>query len=133
MYHPKTQAFDKKMKHLFDEVDDYLEEKYKGVYRIHPNRPKRGATSNKAADGLFNLGAQFTAGYGSETGRGYIIDVKISTLETVKPEKKQAVLQETAGVVESLLPKYFPGKDLKVERDGGLYKIVGDFSLGSLY
>jgi hypothetical protein len=132
MNHPKTNAFDKKMKQLFDAVDDYLEEKYEGRYRRHPNRPGRGVTSNKAADGLFNLGAQFTAGYGSSLGRGYIVDVKISTLENIEPDKRERVVSDAANKVNELLPKYFPEKNFKVEKDGGLYKIVGDFSLGSM-
>ena len=132
MFHPKTQAFDRRMKELFDEIDDYLEEEYGHRYPLHPNRPTRGATSNKAADGLFNVGVQFSAGYGSEAGRGYVVDFKISTLASVAPDERESLLEEVVDQIRLRLGRFFPGKSLEVVRDGSLFKIVGDFSLGRI-
>jgi hypothetical protein len=73
MWHPKMTEFDERMKKLFDEVDACIENLYGGRYSLHPMRPERGETSNPEADGLFNIGAVFTPGYGSEHGRGYLI------------------------------------------------------------
>ena len=70
MWHPKTAEFDSRLKELFDEVDHYIEDRYGHTYSLHPMRPLRGETANPEADGLFNIGALFTPGYGSELGRG---------------------------------------------------------------
>ena len=87
MWHPKMAEFDDTMKMLFDEVDDYIEDLYGDKYALHPARPLRGETSNPESDGLFNIGAVFTPGYGSELGRGYLIDVSMSTLLTGSAKK----------------------------------------------
>lgn len=130
MFHPKTVKFDRRMKELFDEIDDYLEVKYGERYPLHPNRPSRGSTSNKANDGLFNIGVQFSAGFGSEFGRGYVVDFRISTLTSVPDEERERFLEEISDQIRERLPVFFPNKTMRVVRDGGVYKIIGDFSLG---
>ena len=75
MRHPRLIEWEKKLKRTLDIVDDYLEDKYGQLYELHPSRAYRGTTSNKAHDGLFNIGASFTAGYGSKYGRGYVVDI----------------------------------------------------------
>ncbi|NCN04621.1 MAG: hypothetical protein GW949_03210 [Spirochaetales bacterium] len=132
MFHPKMQAFDKRMKEMFDEIDDVLEEKYGNRYPIHPNRPTRGATSNKAADGLFNVGVQFTAGYGSELGRGYTVDMNIATLENIPENEREDLLLFTVELIQEKLPIFFPEKNLTCARDRNLFKILGNFQLGTL-
>ena len=123
-------AFDDQLKKLFDEVDCYIEELYGDKYPLHPVRPSRGETSNPEADGLFNIGANFTPGFISELGRGYIIDVKISTLERVCKEVRLEIYEAAAKKVKELLPVYFPERELTVRRDGCQFKIQGDFSSG---
>lgn len=132
MFHPKTNAFDRKMKALFDEIDEELEESYGAIYPLHPNRPERGATGNNSADGLFNVGVYFTPGYGSEKGRGYMVDFKISTLQKVDPRVRELLLEEISEKIREKLPKWFPYRNLQCTRDGEHYKIIGDFTLGSL-
>ena len=124
------EEFNDRMKNLFDEVDHYIEELYCGKYRLHPARPLRGETSNPEADGLFNLGARFTPGFGSELGRGYIIDVKISTLERIDDKTRRKIQTAVAKKAEELLPVHFPERKLIVQRDIKNYKILGDFCLG---
>ena len=68
MRHPKINSWDRTLRALFDEVDDYVEEKYGHRYTLHPNRAPRGRTSSKSQDGLFNVGADFSSGYGSALG-----------------------------------------------------------------
>jgi hypothetical protein len=126
------QAFDNRMKEMFDEIDDVLEEKYGDLYPLHPNRPSRGSTSNKAADGLFNVGVQFTAGYGSELGRGYTVDMNIATLEKIPENEREELLLFTVELIQEKLPIFFPGKNQTCERDRNLFKILGNFQLGSL-
>ena len=40
--------------------------------------------------------------------------------------------EEVVRQLERLLPEAFPNKDLRVVRDGNIYKIYGDLSLGRL-
>ena len=131
MWHPKMIEFDERMKKLFDEVDHFIEDLYGGMYALHPVRPARGETSNPEADGLFNIGANFTPGFGSEFGRGYIIDVSMSTLEKVDKAVRLEIYETTAAKVKELLPIHFPERELIVRRDGNHFKIQGDFSLGN--
>ena len=132
MPHPKMVEFDARMKKLFDEVDAFIEDLYGDRYILHPTRPVRGETANPEADGLFNIGANFTPGYGSELGRGYLIDVSMSTLEKVDENIRREIYKATADKVIELLPLHFPERKLSVRRDGNHFKILGDFRLGEI-
>lgn len=132
MRHPRLIEFEATLKRLFDAIDDRLEEKYGHRYRLHPSRPRRGRTANKAQDGLFNVGATFTPGYGSRHGRGYIVQVEMITLENVPADVREAIEQEVADMVSEKLPYYFPHRRLRVDRDRNVYKIHGDLRLGEI-
>ena len=132
MWHLKIIEFDNRMKKLFDEVDNFIEDLYGDRYSLHPTRPARGETANPEADGLFNIGANFTPGYISELGRGYIIDVSISTLDKVDDNVRREIYEAAAEKVRELLPLHFPERELTVQRDGNHFKIQGDFSLGEI-
>ncbi|MDR2588489.1 MAG: hypothetical protein LBC67_03595 [Spirochaetales bacterium] len=132
MWHPKMAEFNGRLKKLFDEVDEYIEDLYGASYPLHPARPLRGRTANPQADGLFNVGADFTAGYGSELGRGYLIDVEMATLEKVEEASRREIYEAAARKVRELLPLRFPERDLSVRRDGNHFKIQGDFGLGEI-
>jgi len=120
------------MKKLFDEVDDFIEDRYGGSYSLHPMRPARGETANPEADGLFNIGVNFTPGYGSELGRGYLIDVSMSTPDKVDENVRREIYETAANKVRELLPIHFPERKLTVRRDKNHFKIQGDFSLGEI-
>jgi hypothetical protein len=128
--HPKLAAFTRTLEALFPEVDEALEERWGERFSPHPNRPKRGETGNPEADGLFELAPDFTAGIGSQRGRGYIVSFRVATLEPVEPALFEAFMEEAARQIRAKLPRYFPGRDLEVVRDGKRFKIIGDFSLG---
>lgn len=132
MRHPKLVVWERTLKSMFDEIDDYLEDKYGNLYPLHPNRAVRGDTSNKESDGLFNVGAAFSAGYGSKHGRGYVIEVHMSTLSEIPQEIKKIIEKETAEMVRVKMQTFFPDRELNVEKDGNVYKIFGDLSLGVL-
>lgn len=132
MSHHSLSKFDERLQDLFDEVDDYLEEKYAGAYPLHPARPSRGKTSSKSQDGLFNVGASFSAGYHSEHGRGYVIDVDMVTLANVSKDQEERIMEDAVEKVRELLPKYFPERRLQVQRDRRVFKITGDLSLGNV-
>lgn len=123
-------AWDATMKSMFDEIDLYLEEKYRDIYPLHPNRPKEGETFNPEMDGLFNVGVGFSAGYGSSKGRGYVVDIHLSTLSSVDPVIMDQIEKDVMVQISLKLPQKFPGKKLQVSRDGKLIKIYGDLSLG---
>ncbi len=132
MYHPKTIEFERRLKDLFDEVDRVIEDRYGNSYKLHPARPERGRTANPQADGLFNIGADFTPGFGSKLGRGYLIDVVMATLDDVDPDVRLKIYEEAAEEVRTLLPLRFPERRLEVVRDGNHFKILGDFGLGAV-
>lgn len=130
--HAKLVEWENTMKTMFDEIDDFLEDKYGRLFPLHPNRMERGETANKESDGLFNVGAAFSAGFGSRLGRGYVIQIHMSTLAHVPEELREIIKKETADLVRNKLTVYFPGRELNVEKDGNVYKIYGDLSLGTL-
>lgn len=132
MQHHRAVAWEKKLKTIFDALDDDLEVKYGHTYPLHPSRPRRGSTSNKAHDGLFNVGASFSAGYGSEHGPGYVVHVRMVTLSKVPADLREAIEREVADKLAEALDKEFPDQRLDVARDGTVYKIHGDLSLGDL-
>ena len=127
--HPKVTEWEARLKRVFDRIDDLLEDKYHGKYRLSPVRPERGTTSNKEADGLFNIGAAFSAGYGSEKGPGYIVNVQIATRDRVPNEERRKIEDEVAALLGRMLQTEFPHSDLDVSRDGHAWKIHGDLSL----
>lgn len=126
---PRVLAWEARLKEVFDVIDHELEERYGDRYPLHPARPKHGETSNPSASGLFEIGAAFSAGYGSRHGRGYIVDARISTLVHVPDDIREKMNGAVAQRLSELLPETFPGQDLRVERDGPVFKIVGDFAL----
>lgn len=132
MKHPRLADFEATLKRLFDAIDDRLEERYGERYELHPARPERGETANKAHDGLFNVGATFTPGYGSRLGRGYIVQVDMVTLERVPADVREQIEQEVADLVNEKLPYYFPHRRLSVDRDRNSYKVHGDLRLGEI-
>ena len=120
------------MARLCQALDNHLEDIYGDRYRLHPNRLRRGKGSNPSFDGLFSTSLAFTLGYGSEYGRGYVVNVEIRTLDRVSPDDRAEILAEVFSFISGNLAKYIPGQDLKIVRDGSLMKIVGDFSLGEV-
>lgn len=130
--HPKQQELEDQLRRMCDDLDNHLEDMYGNEYPIHPNRLSRGKAAAVEYDGLFSTGTQFTMGYGSRDGRGYIVDIDICTLSSVKQENRETIRLEAERYLEGLLPKYFPQRKLSLVKDGNSLKIIGDFSLGNL-
>ncbi len=129
---PRQIELERKMREMLDLLDTHLEEKYEGAYHLHPNRPPRGRAARVSYDGLFSTGVKFTLGYGSEKGKGYLVDVEISTLDRVDPLKRTEIEAEAVSFLSDHLSEFFPERNLSIVKDGRVYKIVGDFSLGSI-
>lgn len=132
MSHPNTILWEQRLTSIFENIDEYLEDHYGDKLPLHPNRPARGTTSNGEMDGLFNVGASFTAGYGSELGRGYVVQIEMRTLEDVPASLRKQVEQDVLNLLQRELVLRFPERKLNVELDGRIWKIVGDLSLGSV-
>jgi hypothetical protein len=132
MRHPKAIAWEEKLKRIFDEIDDRLEERYGSRFPLHPARPPRGATTNPESDGLFDVGAAFTPGFGSEMGPGYLVEIRMATLKDVPDGVQKQIQEEVIQMLGEKLPLAFPGRDLRVSNDGGVFKIHGDLSLGEV-
>jgi hypothetical protein len=130
--HPKLRAFTGSLEELFHQVDAELEDRFGGRFPLHPNRPRRGSTANPEMDGLFDVAPDFTAGLGSEKGRGYLVSLRVATLERVPPEEFETFMSRAAELVRERLPRFFPGRSLELVRDGRRFKITGDFSLGEV-
>ncbi|MDR1894672.1 MAG: hypothetical protein LBQ61_08340 [Spirochaetales bacterium] len=132
MDHPRTIEFEETLRTALLTLDAYLEDRWGEAFPLHPARPPRGQTSGGEMDGLFNVGASFTPGFGSRLGRGWAVDIHLATLAQVSPEVRRAIQEEARVKLVEELARVFPGRRLLVEEDGGALKIHGDLSLGSL-
>ena len=122
--------FEERLDSVLADVDRALEERWAGRWPLHPARPAAGEAANPRYDGIIRVTAAFTAGYGSEKGPGYLLRVEPATLENVPAADRAALEDEAASLLRDGLAAAFPGRDLRVERDGGPYKVFGDLSLG---
>jgi hypothetical protein len=132
MRHPNLVEWEKKLRGIFNKIDSDLETRYGQMYPLHPSRAKHGKTGNSKHDGLFKLDAAFSAGFGSQKGPGYILKIEMITLHKVPADIRAGIEDEVAHKLREQLETVFPGRELKVERDGRIYKLFGDLSLGEL-
>ena len=132
MNHPNTILWERRLRSIFATIDDYLEDHYGDRLPLHPSRPPRGTTSSGEMDGLFNVGASFTAGFGSALGRGYVVQIEMRTLEDIPGKLRRQVEGDVRNLLQKELTLRFPERQLRVEQDGRVWKIVGDLSLGTL-
>ena len=132
MRHHSVIAWEARLDSIMAEIDHFLEEKYHGQYSLHPARPRRGKTANPSHDGLFSINANFTLGLGSNAGKGYIVDIRMVTLENIPDHIRDEIRDLVQEKLRQLLPTQFPGSDLQVDKDGPVLKIHGDLSLGKV-
>lgn len=130
--HPKAVAWERKLDRVFHEIDDELESLYGDRYPLHPARAAKGRTSNPEDDGLFSVGAAFSAGYGSRHGPGYVVRMRVATLRHVPDDVLEEIEDTVVARLREKLPVAFAGRELKVERDGPVFKIYGDLGLGAV-
>lgn len=129
MRHPKAESWEGRLKAVFDLIDERLERKHGHRFSLHPARPTHGSTSSREQDGLFDIGASFSAGFGSMHGPGYVVDVRLVTLSKVPREVRAKVEEEVVEMLREELPRAFPGRHLEVQREDHILKIVGDLRL----
>jgi len=128
----KAMKWEETLKSVFDALDHELEAEYGMHYPLHPSRPKRGATANPEDDGLFNVGAAFSAGFGSKYGPGYVVEIRIATLRQVPHDIRTEIKQKIFQGLEKRIPAAFPGKVLHVSEENGIIRIHGDLSLDDI-
>ncbi len=129
MRHRKAKEWEFRLKKVFAEIDAELEQIYRGRFPLHPNRPIGGTTSNPSMDGLFNVGASFSAGFGSRLGPGYVVDIRLSTLKRVPKDLKFELRDRVQALLIDKLPSAFPNKILHVNQERKHLRIHGDLSL----
>lgn len=129
MNNPKILEWEHTLRKIFDIIDDQLEDNYGFLYPLHPARPQRGFTANKSSDGLFNIGAAFSAGFGSSFGRGWVVDVTMVTLSKVPVNVKLQIYRKVVEELKRLLHEFYPERNIKVKKDGNVFKIFGDLGL----
>ena len=129
MRHPKAMEWENRLKTVFDEIDAELEQLYGDQFSLHPARRAEGTTSSPEMDGLFNVGASYSAGFGSKFGPGYVVDIRLSTLDRVPSELKTEIRDKVQAMLFEKLPIAFPGKNLQVDREHKHLRIHGNLSL----
>jgi hypothetical protein len=129
MKNPLLVKWEDRLQDIFDKIDHYLEDKYGAMYPLKPNRRPRGKGVGPDSDGLFDLAVRFTTGIGSEIGPGYVFRVKMATLSRVPKDVLETIEDEVVDLLEKELPEVFPGKELKVAREGVIYKVYGNLDL----
>lgn len=130
--HPKIEAWDMALHRAICTVDRMMELRFGGSFTLRPNRPAHGTTSNPQMDGAFNIGLVFTPGYNSRLGRGYWLDLEVGSRTTPAPHDYELWLCTCKELLEVELNKELPGRGLHFELDSGRYKLLGDFSLGTI-
>jgi hypothetical protein len=125
----ELEIWEEKLRRIFKEANDVLEEKYGSLFPLNPVRAKNGTTSDPESDGLFDVGATYSTGLGSKYGEGYVVEVRWATLSSVPEEMQKEAEAIVEDILNKRLPDEFPGKNLKVLHDGDLMKIVGDLSI----
>ena len=125
----KVIQWEETLKGVFDAIDHDLEAEYGRNYSLHPARPSLGKTANPEDDGLFNVGAAFSAGFGSRYGPGYVVEIRLATLKNVPADVQEEIKKKVFQGLEKRLPEAFPGKVLHVSEENGLIRIHGDLSL----
>ncbi|MDA3926902.1 MAG: hypothetical protein PF904_19660 [Kiritimatiellae bacterium] len=126
---PKLVKWEEPLFELLREVDCKLEEEFGDILPKHPSRPAHGVTSNPQNDGLFRVSANFTAGFGSDHGKGYSLEMDFVTLKPVSAEQTATIEARAVALIQSRLDQAMPERKLKVKREANCWKIVGDLSL----
>ncbi len=126
---PRVLKWEERLKAVFDQIDHEVEDVFGPRFHLHPGRAPRGSTSSPESDGLLNLGAAFTAGYGSRSGQGYVVEIRLAAAGRLPDAVTREIEQMVEQRLTDLLPAAFPERTLRVSRDGPVLKIVGDLSL----
>ena len=125
----RVEAMEDRLHAALERVDAELERRHGDRYDLHPARRSHGTAAKRQYDGLFELTAGFSAGFGSDPGPGSAITLRVVTLEHVPPEARAAFEAEAVALLERQLEAVFPERELEIVRDVHGLKIIGDLKL----
>ncbi len=128
--HPAVEEFERRLHGVLGQIDRVLEAEFGPRVHRDPRRPPVGSTADHSADGLFRLSAAFGVGYGSEYGPGYIVEIGVRSARSLPADLLQNIEERAILLLCRELAREFPARALRVVRDGPVWKIVGDLSLG---
>lgn len=128
--HRSVEEFELRLHELFGRIDGVLEVEFGELIPRDPRRPPVGSTADHTAEGLFHLGASFTTGYGSAYGPGYVVAIEMRAIRSPPIEIQTRIENRAIQLLQRELAAEFPDRKLEVVRDGTVWKIVGDLSLG---
>ncbi len=125
----RTEKMEEALFKALEAADSKMEERYGDRFPLHPARQPHMTSVNRQYDGLFELGAGFSAGFGSKFGPGYALSFRIVTLSSVPDDFRAKFEAEAVEALREELAKTFPDRGLEIVRDVNGWKIVGDLSI----
>lgn len=126
----RTEEMEHKLFEALEKTDSEMERRYGNAFRLHPARLPDGKAATRQYDGLFSLSAGFSAGFGSQYGPGYALDLRMVTLDAVPEDFRAKFEQEAIDLLQVELDREMPERQLKIVRDTNGWKIVGDLHIG---
>ncbi|MCL1921076.1 MAG: hypothetical protein FWG50_08365 [Kiritimatiellaeota bacterium] len=132
MRNPRVEHWEEKLDTLLRRVDERLELEYGGIVPRHPARPAHGETGNPQNDGLFRITATFTPGFNSRLGKGYVVTIEPVTLADFPQDAWRKIERKACRLINAGLESVLPGRNLRLHRDGNVWKITGDLSLDKI-
>ena len=127
----RTEEMEHKLFEALERTDAEMERRYGDRFALHPARLPNGKAASRQYDGLFSLSAGFSAGFGSQFGPGYALDLRLVTLEAVPADFRAQFEAEAIEFLQNELDQTMPERKLKIVRDVNGWKIVGDLSIGT--
>ena len=126
----RTEEMEQKLFDAMEKTDAEMERRYGDRFELHPARLPNGRAASRQYDGLFSISAGFSAGFGSQFGPGYALDLRMVTLEAVPADFRAQFEAEAIEFLKNELNQSMPERKLKIVKDVNGWKIVGDLSIG---
>lgn len=126
----RTEKMEDALFQALERTDAEMERRYGDRFRLHPARLPDGKAASRQYDGLFSLSAGFSAGFGSQYGPGYALDLRMVTLDAVPDDFRAQFEREAIELLQQELDREMPERHLKIVRDVSGWKIVGDLHIG---
>lgn len=126
----RTEKMEDALFQALERTDAEMERRYGDRFRLHPARLPDGKAASRQYDGLFSLSAGFSAGFGSQYGPGYALDLRMVTLDEVPADFRAQFEREAIELLQQELDREMPERHLKIVRDVSGWKIVGDLHIG---
>ena len=126
----RTERMEQLLFEALEKTDAEMERRYGDKYSLHPARLPHGKAASRQYDGLFSLSAGFSAGFGSQFGPGYALDLRMVTLEAVPADFRAQFEAEAIEFLQNELDQSMPERKLRIVKDVNGWKIVGDLSIG---